>query len=78
MIPGIKGMKTLVATPSRVKHYRTKSKNNREFKILLNEVTIGVHIVNLSVIHFGRLHHEKFANVPHRLSWRHPQEITML
>lgn len=52
-MPGIKGMKTLVATPSRVKHYRTKSTKNREFKLLLNEITIGVHIVNLSVILLG-------------------------
>ena len=73
-MPGIKGMKTLVGTPSRVKHYRTKSKNNREFELLLNEITIGERIVNLSVILLGDYIMKKFAQVSHQLSRRHPQK----
>ena len=40
MMPGIKGIKTLVATPSRVEDDGTKRKN-REFKHLLNDITMG-------------------------------------
>ena len=41
MMPGIKGMKTLVATPSKMEDDGTKSENNREFKLLLYDITMG-------------------------------------
>ena len=41
MMPGIKGMKTLVATPSRIEDDGTKRKTNREFKLFLNDITMG-------------------------------------
>lgn len=58
MMPGIKGMKTLMAIPSREEDDRTKTKNNRESKLLWNDTAMGMLIVNLIVM---RLHHEKFA-----------------
>ena len=62
-MPGIKGMRILVGILSIVENDRAKSKDNREFKLLLNDIIIWVHLVNSTVITVGRLHHEKSAEV---------------